>query len=239
MAGTSDADLFQVISAGVGTDMPAFGDQLSEDERWALAAYLRSLAFIQAGETASLQKTPSPQPSAVAGTVETPQASATLALGVGTIRGEITNTSGGELPTGVTVTLHGFDNMQASYTAGRPSNPMASFSKTSKCQPDAFIASVEYQDVAYNSDVGVAETDTTELVLPVPISRHLRNLRLSVDRLHYLFEYMEPETLHVVELYIISNSGDRTVISEEKGAGADLSPAGGCHEPAIRGRRPR
>lgn len=221
MAGISDADLFQAISAGVEPDMPAFGDQLSEDERWALAAYLRSLTFVQAGETASLQATTSPQPSAVAGTAEAPQASTTPALGLGTIRGEVTNASGGDLPSGVTVTLHGFDNMQASYTATATVQPDGTYIFKNIEMPTgrAFIASVEYQDVAYNSDASVVKAGTTELDLPIPIYESTSDTSaLSVDRLHYLLEYTEPETLHVVELYIISNSSDRTVIAEEKGA---------------------
>ena len=45
MAGKSANDLYQAISQGVGDQMPAFSDKLSEAERWALADYLRSLTF--------------------------------------------------------------------------------------------------------------------------------------------------------------------------------------------------
>ncbi|MBI4498507.1 MAG: copper resistance protein CopC [Chloroflexi bacterium] len=43
-AGHTEADLFDWISNGVpGTAMPAFGDRLSEEERWHVLNYLRSL----------------------------------------------------------------------------------------------------------------------------------------------------------------------------------------------------
>ena len=43
-AGDTDADLYRVIADGVpGSEMPAFGSRLEEDERWRLVSYLRSL----------------------------------------------------------------------------------------------------------------------------------------------------------------------------------------------------
>ena len=40
---------------------------------------------------------------------------------------------------------------------------------------------------------------------------------LSVDRLHLLFEYVEPDILRVVEMYIVSNSGEQIVVAPEDG----------------------
>jgi cbb3-type cytochrome c oxidase subunit III len=40
MAGKSDEELFTAVSNGVSPDMPAFTEQLTEDERWALASYI-------------------------------------------------------------------------------------------------------------------------------------------------------------------------------------------------------
>ncbi len=45
MAGKSSANLHDAISQGVPPSMPAFGGQLSDDEIWALTAYLRNLTF--------------------------------------------------------------------------------------------------------------------------------------------------------------------------------------------------
>jgi putative heme-binding domain-containing protein len=44
-AGDTDADLYHVISDGVaGTEMPSFAERLTEEERWRLVAYVRSLS---------------------------------------------------------------------------------------------------------------------------------------------------------------------------------------------------
>jgi hypothetical protein len=40
---------------------------------------------------------------------------------------------------------------------------------------------------------------------------------LSVDRLHLLMEYVDPDTLRVVEMYVISNPGDRIVVAPGEG----------------------
>jgi hypothetical protein len=40
---------------------------------------------------------------------------------------------------------------------------------------------------------------------------------LVVDRLHLLMEYIEPDTLRVVEMYIVSNPGDQIVVAGEEG----------------------
>lgn len=43
--GGSDRDLYRAITVGLaGTPMPAYGDLLTPDERWALIAYVKSLA---------------------------------------------------------------------------------------------------------------------------------------------------------------------------------------------------
>jgi len=72
MAAKSGADFYKAIVGGILPDMPPFEDQFSENERWALSDYIRSLAFVPPvsaaiGETkttgdASESKKPPPQP---------------------------------------------------------------------------------------------------------------------------------------------------------------------------------
>jgi mono/diheme cytochrome c family protein len=57
MAKRSEQDLFNAMTEGVQGVMPAF-DKLTEDERWALGAYVRSLTFAQAQAAAALQASP-------------------------------------------------------------------------------------------------------------------------------------------------------------------------------------
>ena len=236
MAGKSAADLYQAITAGVPPTMPAFVDTISEDDRWALAEYLRTLSFTSPGENTAAAS-PATQGPFVTQALETPNATGipgsavpgtgantpvagTPAVNAGLITGQVLNASGADLPTDLTIALHGFDEMQQTYSATTTAQPDGTFRFEDVAMPPgrAFIASAEYQDIAYSSDVAVVEDGATDLQLPFAIYESTTDPAvLSVDRLHFLFEYTEPDTLRVVELYIISNLGDRTLVAAKEG----------------------
>ena len=224
MATRSDADLFQEISAGAVPVMPAYADQLTEAQRWALAAYLRSLTFAAStGSTSAGQATPA-QATAVPGETQTAVITgtplATLApTGVGSISGQVTNASGGDIPSGLTVTLHGFDEMQETTTVSTNVTPEGSYTFENVEMPAgrAFISSLEQGGVVYSSDVVMVEEGRTTLDLPISFFETSTDTSsLLVDRLHLLLEYFEPDTLRVVELYIISNPTEKTIVAAEK-----------------------
>jgi len=236
MAGKSAADLYQAITAGVPPTMPAFVDTISEDDRWALAEYLRTLSFTSPGENTAAASPATQGPfvtqalgtpnatgipgSAVPGTGANTPVAGTPAVNAGLITGQVLNASGADLPTDLTIALHGFDEMQQTYSATTTAQPDGTFRFEDVAMPPgrAFIASAEYQDIAYSSDVAVVEDGATDLQLPFAIYESTTDPAvLSVDRLHFLFEYTEPDTLRVVELYIISNLGDRTLVADNEG----------------------
>jgi mono/diheme cytochrome c family protein len=219
MAGISEEQLFQAISAGMAPDMPTYEDQLSAEERWALSAYLRSLTFSSQIAVSDDQETSTPE---VAETSNATQASPTpeIAAGFGRVEGQVINVSGGEVPADSTVTLYGFDQMQQTFSAESPvdAEGMFAFEEVEMPEGRAFMASMEYQGVVYSSDIAVADPQSTQMVLNIPYYESTTDTSLlSVDRLHLLFEYVDPDTLRIVELYIISNSGDRTVVAAEEG----------------------
>ena len=220
MASKSATQLFGAISAGVAPAMPAFNDNLTEDERWALVAYLRSLTFALPAEIARSQETQLPETTGEAGSTGTPLASVTEVEN-GTITGQVVNASGGEVPTDLTIDLSGFDEMKQTYTATTTIEPDGSYTFLDVEMPvgRAFITSTEYNKVAYSSDIAVVEAGKTNLELSLPIRETTTDSSvLSVDRMHILFEYREPDTLRVIELWILSNLSDRTLVAMEEGA---------------------
>jgi mono/diheme cytochrome c family protein len=148
MAARSADEMRQLIADGTSQDMPGFQGQLSEDEMWALTAYLRTLGLQAAApaatdtaqpsttptQTSEVLETPGVSPTVGAGTAQptgetsaTPAATITPTLepspttqGYGTVNGTVTNGSGGTLPGGLTAVLHGFEHGQA---AGTPTAP--------------------------------------------------------------------------------------------------------------------
>jgi mono/diheme cytochrome c family protein len=220
MAEKTGAQLFQAIGDGIPPDMPAYGDQLTEEERWDLVGFLRSLTFNSQAAALEPARTP---PAVATGTAETAEATPPVppAAGTGTIKGQVVlATSGGTLPSTLSVTLHGFDQMQQVLTETTEVQPDGSFKFEEIAMPEgrAFLASLEYQGVAYNSDIGVVEPGITELSLPIPFYETTKDLSvIFTDRLHLLFEYIEPSTLRVIELYVISNRSDRILVAETEG----------------------
>lgn len=220
MANKSSAQLFEAIRAGIEPAMPAFADQLTEDERWALAAYLRSLTFATPEEIAKAQETPLPGITGEVGATGTPLAPVT-GVENGMVTGQVMNASGGEVPPDLVIELFGFDAMQQAYSASTSIGPDGSYTFSDVEMPvgRAFITSTEYNKVPYSSDVVVVEEGTTSLDLSLPIYESTTDSSvLSVDRMHILFENGEPDTLRVIELWILSNLSDRTLIATEEGA---------------------
>jgi mono/diheme cytochrome c family protein len=219
IAGISGEQLFLAISEGVGLDMPAFAEQLSEEERWTLAAYLRSLTFAPRVAVSDVPETPTP---AATETGEEIQASPTAEIvsGFGRVEGQVVSISGGEIPSDLTVTLYGFDQMEQTFTADAQidSEGLYTFEEVPLPLGRAFLASTEYEGVAYNSDIVVVDPENSNMVLIIPYYETTTDTSsLSVDRLHLLFEYVDPDILRVVEMYIISNSGDQIVVAPEEG----------------------
>lgn len=219
MAAISGEQLYQAISDGKGPDMPAFAEQLSEEERWTLAAYLRSLTFAPHIAVSDIPETPTPEKTAISTEVVAstiPESDS----GFGRVEGQVVSVSGGEIPTDLTVTLYGFDQMQQTFTADTPvdSEGLFAFEDVPLPEGRAFLASTEHDSVAHNSDIVVVDPENTNMVLIIPYYETTTDTSsLTIDRLHLLFEYVDPDILRVVEMYIISNSGDRIVVAPEEG----------------------
>ncbi len=219
MAAISDEALFQAISEGKGADMPAYAEQLSTQEKWALSDYLRSLTFAPRVAVSEASKTPPPA-AAESGAVETASPTPEIVAGIGRVEGQVVSAAGSEIPAGLTVTLYGFDQMQQSFSAEAEVNEesMYIFEEVPMPVGRAFLASLDVDGVVYSSDIAVVDAETTNMVLILPYYETTSDAsQLTVDRLHLLFEYLEPETLRVVEMYIISNPGDSIVVAAEEG----------------------
>jgi mono/diheme cytochrome c family protein len=219
MSMLSQANLYQAISEGVAPTMPAFAGQLSEDERWAVAAYLRSLTFAAAGQPVA-EAPASTLATQEAGAAATELPTAAISDTLGTITGSVTNASGGEVPPNMLLTLHGFDNMQMAITQTTTTKADGSFVFDNISMPPgrAFIVITEYGNTAYNTDVGQAEAGKNSLNLPLEIYESSTDPSiLKVDRLHLFFEFVDSQTVRVVELYVISNPTQKTLVAAEKG----------------------
>ncbi len=231
MSEKTTAALFETISKGSGSDMPAFEsageghNQLSEEQRWSLAAYLRTLSFANSAGSnvevnAANELTSTPLAETI---VESAQITSTLTT-TPSLNGAVTvsliNGSGGDVPADLPVTLYGFDAMQLVYTDTLSSQPngVLVFTEVPKPAGRAFLAGVDYQNVTVGSDVAVVEDATTPLTLTITIFETTTDQSdLVVDRMHVFFDFSAPEQVQVVEVFVVSNPTNKAVVSAEEG----------------------
>ncbi len=233
MAGLSEADLFAILKNG-NSDFPAFGKDLSDDQAWAEAAYIRTLTYAvpapsatPAATTAATQEIPAGTGTAPAVSGTPAATAATPAPGMGTVNGSIQIASG-SLPAGLTVTLRGFDHGQdqssgpqevMNTTTTAAADGTFVFNNVSMAVNRIFTAEVEYKGIQYQSDFKVASAGTTQLTLP-PIKVHEASddyTLLKISQVHYYSDFATQGTAQFLVIYSFLNPGDKTVVLSSDG----------------------
>jgi mono/diheme cytochrome c family protein len=219
----SGEELYSTVSKGAGKNMAAYANKLTEQQRWQVVAYVRSLAYTsaQAGQKAdasqptNVQNTP-----AVSGT-ETAQ---DQPAGKVTVSGKVVNGSGGTIPAGLKVELQGYE--QSAMNPAAQVKPVSDFSAeanadglfTFKDVPISaqrvFLATVQYNNMVYHSEMlrGADLKDGDQANINVTMYDTTNDAsQLTVERMHIFFEFTTPDTVQVVTMYIISNPTNKVV----------------------------
>ena len=229
MSKLSAVELARLVREGNG-DVPAFGTNLSGDDLWAVAAYLRTLSF----DTAPLARptTVPVTPTAVAALAGTPAGTEpdtawSAAEGFGTVRGTVESISGAGLPSDLLVTLHGFEHAtgqnagaQEVFTQEGTVNLDGSYIFENVEMPAGriFLVEATYNNITLQSELGVVEDGQTELGMP-PI--HLYEItedssELVIDEVNIFFHSSAEATYDVLVLYNFRNTGDSVVAVKMK-----------------------
>jgi mono/diheme cytochrome c family protein len=230
MAQTSASSLYQAISSGIIPDMPAYGNSLDDNERWALVSYLRSLTFAQPAGSVNAYPAPQAYPSPVV--TQKPQVTATVEMSpttpfTGTVSVQLINGSGGDSPSGVPVTLYGFDNMQNTYSETLSTEVDGVYTFTDVFMPEGrvFLAGTDYASATYGSDVVSVEPANPNLNLQVRVFESTTDVSvLTTDRVHIFFDFTDPQNAQIIEVFIISNPTDLAVISSSEGGAVVTFP---------------
>jgi mono/diheme cytochrome c family protein len=224
MADRTAADLVAAIRLGVGEAMPAYESQISEAEMWALAAAIRSLGYATGKTGATAPDSIDAQPEASAdepndpAAIEDPEQAEAAALGTVQIR--LKDSQGNPVLDDYPVTLYIFDKMQfvESTTLTESVDGIYRFENVPLAPERAFLSSVDYQGVTYGSDVAVPGEPDRPLDLEITVFETTTDAStLVVDRLHIFFDFSVPENVQIVELYILRNMTNRTIVAEEEG----------------------
>jgi hypothetical protein len=185
------------------------------------------LSFVKA-QAAPLVADPLPAKSEVAALITATQTITTTDIVTvsGVITGLVVNGTGGAFPPGLNVTLYVVDapqgNMHLVYTqtASIAEDGSYIFPQVGMVIGRSFGVFVDYEGATYGSQIATFETitSTTAFSLPVTIYDSTTDASaLAVEQLHVFFEFPQPGTINVSELFIISNASNRTVLAREKG----------------------
>lgn len=237
MSALSEDDLVKFIREGNG-NFPAFGSGFSDEEAYAVAAYIRTLTFaapaapVAAAATETLavtpaEGTPSAEGTATDGTPQaevTPEAQGTpseVAAALSVIKGQIDNRTGADLPSGLKITLRGFDH-GADPSAGPTEflnvqgevNPDGSYAfETELGESQIYLTEVEIGGMSYQSEFAVVPAGASELVLePIVIYPTTEDLSvLKVEELQIFFD-LASEEAQIFAVYFVTNTSEQTVL---------------------------
>lgn len=246
MSELTEVELARLINQG-NEELPAFGSNLTEDELWAVAAYLRTLSFDISTDIASastptpgvapVTETPTPAeagiPSAEGTLVEgTPQAEVTSEAvvvsqpGYGMVSGTIDNQTGADLPSGLKVTLRGYEHgtdpsagPQEVVTLEGTVNADGTYSFAEVELPARriFIAETVFDGMTVQSGfVVVAEGDTSLTVPAIVLYATTTDLSaLVMDDVRLYVQYGDTDVM-LYGVYSFRNAGDKTILVELK-----------------------
>jgi mono/diheme cytochrome c family protein len=249
MAQKSGAALYQAIAKGNGV-MPAFDQQLSEEDIWAVVAYLRTLSFDMSSlATPTPESTPVPTATLQAAAVETPLGVAettpeALATPVAETTLEVEGTVVASTPTvsfdALTVNLVFYDlsmhQAVDSITQTVASDGFYRFTNIPANPSWAYWVTVDYQQVTYYSQPAYYQEGVTSMSLPVKIYESNTDWNgLTQDVLHVILDFSIPGMLQVTELFVLNNKTAETVILNTDGTYIDfIRPPEGALNFALR-----
>lgn len=217
LSAKSNQDLFNIIRDGTSGEMPAFGEKISEDEIWALTSVIRQFGNQPAEPPDDISANAPPKEESGSLPASPPaQLLDEVERNLVTVTGQITNGSGSKLPKDLSVTLYAFDEMQIVLTDTQRVQEDGSYEfKNQVFAPDQdIIVNTEYQGANYSSDLFPVEDQQTTIDLPINIFESSHDTAgLVVERLHYFFEVLDESTLRVIELYVISNPTQKTIVA--------------------------
>jgi len=216
----SQQDLFDTISAGTGDTMQAFAPLLSEDQRWEVTDYIRSLSFTNAIPWVN----PTPMPT------RTPQPSPTPEyLGTFDVGGYVRVSGNMEIPEGLIVSMVAYyrnpSGIMTPYVLRSSSLSLTGgfgFEDVEITEGAAYTTQIEYGGVVFTSESVSASQiiNGTRLLLPIMLYETTTDTNiLYVDRWHVFLDFTTPGTVTIGEMFVINNPTNRVVVAPTEGAG--------------------
>ncbi|NJC94909.1 MAG: cytochrome c, partial [Anaerolineae bacterium] len=237
MSEISEVELARIVRLG-NDEVKAFGENLSDDEMWAVAAYLRTLSFdttplaqataVPVTQTPAVADavTPSAEGTPLEGTAqaEVPvEATQVVQEGYGPVSGLIENKTGEDLPEDLVVTLrayeHDFQNPNAgpvelfSLEGTAASDGTYTFDNVEIPENRIFIAEVTYDGIGVNTEPAFVQAGQTSVDMPPLVLYKVTKDTsvLAVDELDIFFDATNDATYQILALYNFRNASESIV----------------------------
>ena len=207
----SQNDISLIVQNGNSKGMPSFKGKLSEVEINSLSNFIRVLGF-NSGQTNSPSELPLSDQSgenSSSGEITKPSLSSF------TINGRIIGLD--EIPAGTVVTLSAFDttNMLFQTEMKVDDNGAYSFPNLDLVSGQVYQLTTNIDGVDYSSEVlhnPELNSDGT-VELPIQINKTTTdNSSLIAERMHIFFDFVDENTIQVVELFVINNPTNETIV---------------------------
>ena len=130
------------------------------------------------------------------------------------------HTEGTLLNLGLDVHLEAYDHFEQVYEKilTIPPDGVIEFIDVPLLAGQVYFASISFGGAVYRSEITELTPGSSELVLQVQIfDTTTDDSGLSIDRIHVLLDFLEPDQVHIGEIYILSNFGAATVVAETAG----------------------
>lgn len=206
----SITNIENIISNGLGEDMPGFSNQFDQSEIQALAWYTRILGFVNVFNKETVTQS---QPTAEVS--ENSQVESTQVFDKFTIEGNLINFT--EIPESQIVTLSAYENMDVIFQEEAPvsSDGSYKFENLENIDGRVYQLSIEINGVQFLSDIlhnpQIDENGTVNL--PILLRSTTSDTSgLYVERMHIFFDFLNEETLQIVELFVINNPTDKVIV---------------------------
>ena len=235
MSSLSAVALARIVRLG-NEEIKAFGENLSDEDMWAVAEYLRSLTY-DTTPPAAPTAVPATQTPAVTG-AESPSAEGTplgteqaqvteeaapVVEGFGTVSGMIENGTDADLPADLTVTLHGYEHDPSNMSAGAVEvvtqegtvapDGSYSFQNIELTENRIFIVEVSYNGMTLDSDTVIVTAGDTAVTIP-PLALYNTSedtSLLTVDELDMFLSAQGDTNYELLAFYTFRNTSDSIV----------------------------
>ncbi len=211
--------------AATATPLPATPTPLPAATEGTPSAEITPAGTESTPETsATTEGTPATPAATVEGTPAAPAVTGTVTAGAGTVTGKVEYGTGGALPSGLVISLSGYDHGSdpnqtspakvVSLTATPAADGTFTFSNVEFAQNRYFVAETEYQGITYKSDgaVGDPAKGLSLTLSPFKVFEVSEDYKqLTLEQLHVFFGVPTGGQIQVYVLYAFTNPTNKSI----------------------------